>query len=224
MLIFFPPSLLAFGFSTGWVGKFQPVWEGSWERPVSRDRRAARFQGWPWRPQEDRGRGWQRGRPGAWALPRMVPSSSSSPIPVYRVLLEPHPLSQPPSSHTSWGEESGWQGLSKGPSLHSRDLETQGCWCSRLIGQWGKSLARQAHSFFFLSWKITALECCVGFCCTTVWLGSQCLSIYLYISSLWSFSPTPHPSLPPPQVRHIFWTKWNLSTTFAWVFSGNFHP
>ena len=127
MLIFFPPSLLAFGFSTGWVGKFQPVWEGSWERPVSRDRRAARFQGWPWRPQEDRGLGWQRGRPGAWALPRMVPSSSSSPIPVYRVLLEPHPLSQPPSSHTSWGEESGCQGLSKGPSLHSRDLETQGC-------------------------------------------------------------------------------------------------
>ena len=127
MLIFFPPSLLAFDLAqvglenSSLCGRI--CGKGLCSETSSTFSRLATVA-----TGEQGLGGWQRGRPGAWALPRTVPSSSSSPIPVYRVLLAPHPLPQPPSSHTSWGgEESGWQGLSKGPSLHSRDLESQGC-------------------------------------------------------------------------------------------------
>ena len=42
---------------------------------------------------------------------------------------------------------------------------------------------------FFFNWRITALHCCVSFCCTIVWISYR----YTYIPSL-SLLPTPIPS------------------------------
>ena len=45
---------------------------------------------------------------------------------------------------------------------------------------------------FFLNWRIIALQCCVSFCRTAVWISHR----YTYVPSLLSLPPTPHP-FPP---------------------------
>ena len=47
-----------------------------------------------------------------------------------------------------------------------------------------------SHTLFF-NWRIIALQCYVGFCHTTMWIGH----VYTYITPCWaSFPPHPHPS------------------------------
>ena len=44
--------------------------------------------------------------------------------------------------------------------------------------------------FFFFSWRVIALSCCVGFRYTTVWVSCM----YTYIPLPWASLPHPHPS------------------------------
>ena len=51
------------------------------------------------------------------------------------------------------------------------------------------------HDFFFkfiFTWRITTLQCCVGFCHTTTWISHG----YTYVLSFLNLSPTSHPILP----------------------------
>ena len=56
------------------------------------------------------------------------------------------------------------------------------------------------YFFFFLNWRIIALECCVGFSHTTVWISHK----YTYISSLLVFPPIPY-SIPPFYITIDCW-------------------
>jgi len=60
----------------------------------------------------------------------------------------------------------------------------------------GKIRALCSFNFFFYWWKI-ALQFCVGFCHTTMWISHN----YTYIPSLLGLPPQPHPTLSPPTVR-----------------------
>ena len=55
-------------------------------------------------------------------------------------------------------------------------------------------------NYFFLNWRIIALECCVGFCHTTVWISHK----YTYTSSLLVFPPITH-SIPPFYITIDCW-------------------
>ena len=57
------------------------------------------------------------------------------------------------------------------------------------LRDWIVYLSNQGDWFFFF-WRITALQCCDGLCCTSAWISHN----YIYIPSLLTLLPPSHPS------------------------------
>ena len=92
-----------------------------------------------------------------------------------------------------------------------RDLQAFTMWCvSNHMPKWGSRWRREFRGrrelhqevgleldfegwvgYFFFNCSIFALQCCVSFCCTIMWISYM----YTYILSLWaSLPPHPHPT------------------------------
>ena len=66
---------------------------------------------------------------------------------------------------------------------------------------------------FIFNWRITALQYCIGFCHTSVWISYR----YTYAPSLWKLPPSSHPILSPCWHRASIWAHWARTTNFHWL-------
>ena len=63
--------------------------------------------------------------------------------------------------------------------------------------------------FFFLNWRIIALQCSVGFCCPTMWISH----VYTYIPFLWASLPAwSQPRGHHGALRCALWARQQLPT------------
>ena len=90
----------------------------------------------------------------------------------------------PPSTHFST-KKKVWFANDVKPNLHDQILPE---WSGR--SKYSNDISNSFIKIF--NWRIIALQCSVGFCHTTRWMGHQ----YTYVHSLLSFPPTPTPSHP----------------------------
>ena len=62
-------------------------------------------------------------------------------------------------------------------------------------------ITRKNISFFHLLFFISIIQCCISFCCTTMWISSM----YTHIPSC--LDPPPRPPIPPIQVITELWAE-----------------
>ena len=74
---------------------------------------------------------------------------------------------------------------------------------TRCVQSWKHYCTFFYHQFFkfIFNWRITALQCCVGFCHMTTWISHQ----YTYVPSFLNLPPNCPHSIPPGCQRALCW-------------------